>query len=437
MHVTPPRNELRRVLGPWDAIALVVGIIIGSGIFATPPLVARHLGATGPILGVWILGGVLALAGALCYAELASRFPRTGGAYVFLREAYGPFPAFCFGWSALLVTYPASVAAVSVVFTAYLARLIPLPDPARPVVAAGLCLAVAALNIAGVRLGAAAMRLLTGIKVLALAAVTVAALLAGDTAGGFTPVWNGGAGIGLAAAALSLSAVIWTYEGWADGPTLAGEMRDHRRDMVRALVGGTILVTGIYLVLNVAYLRVLGVDGVAASDSVAVDLAAAVFGPRGTGFVTALVLVSTLGAMNGMVVSASRVVFAMSRDGLFFRAAGEVWPRTGSPGTALVAVGVVSAVYAAVGSFESIVRYFVFTAGIWYLGNVASLFLHRRRGGPPAPFPVPGFPLTPLLFGGVTLALLLQLVRSDPRSCFTGLAILALALPVYRIRFRK
>ncbi len=432
---TPPGpRELRRVLGTWDAAALIVGVMIGSGIFATPPLVAGHLPALVPMLGIWILGGVLALCGALCYAELTAMFPRTGGAYVFLREGYGRFPAFVFGWSDLFVTYPASIAAVALVFVAYLARVVPIPEPARPAAAAALCLGLAALNVFGVRLGATALRAMTAAKVAALAVIVVAAaVLHRGSPGHMAPLWGAPPG-GWAAApiALSLVAVIWTYEGWADGPTLAGETRDPDRDVARALLIGTLGITVIYVLVNLAYLYVLGVDGVRASDAVAADVAARLFGSGGTAFVTAMVLVSTLGSVMAMIIAASRVVFAVARDRLFVERVGRVHPRFGTPAAALGTVGAVSAVYALLGSFETIIGIFVFVAQIWFVLIIASVIGHRiRRPGHPRPFRIPLYPWPAVLYLLVAGTLVVELLRQDPRNAAVGLGVLAAAVPVY------
>jgi len=432
------QGGLGRLLGPWDAAALIVGIIIGSGIFATPPLVAASLPGILPMIGVWVLGGLLALCGALCYAELAGMFPFTGGSYVFLREGYGRFPAFAYGWSALLVTYPASIAAVGVVFTAYLARLVPLPEAARPFAAAGLCLVLCGLNMVGVRFGARLLKGMTGIKVLALAALAVGAALAGGaTRANLTPLGAGAATWSATAWALSLTAVLWTYEGWSDGPTLSGEMRGHGRDVARALLAGTALVTAIYVVLNLAYVAVLGIDGVRTSDSVAGDLATRAFGAAGSGVVTLLVLVSTLGSMNAMTLSGSRVFYALARDGLFLRSVGRVDPRTGSPSVALGTLGIIAAAYCLVGTFESIIRYFVFVSTFWFVLNIGSVFLHRRRR-PQAerPFRVPLYPFPPLVYLVAATGLLVQLLRDNTRDSLLGLGMILLAIPVYTVWVR-
>jgi APA family basic amino acid/polyamine antiporter len=384
------------------------------------------------MLGIWMLGGILALCGALCYAELAAMFPYTGGSYAFLREAYGRFPAFAYGWSALLVTYPASVAAVAMVFTAYLSRLVPVAEPVRPFLAASLCLALTGLNILGVRLGAWTLRVFTSAKVIALSAIVLLAFLAGHGSWGHLTSASGvGSGITPGAVALALVAVIWTYEGWTDGPTLSGEVRNPNRDLVAALLLGTTGVMLIYLLINIAYVFVLGIEGVRSTDSVAVDVATVVLGRGGNLFVTVLVLVSTLGSMMGMIIAASRVFFALGQDKLFFDWAGRIH-RRGSPAGALAGIGVMSALYTVVGTFEIIIGYFVFVATIFLTFNVGSVIWHRRRQPERRrPFRVPLYPLPPLVFLVVASGLMIQLLRENSGNALVGLGIVLASIPVY------
>ena len=434
-----PDRDLKRVLTSWDATALIVGITIGSGIFATPPLIAGYLPGTAVMLLVWAFGGIMSLCGALCYAELASMFPRTGGSYVFLREAYGPFPAFAYGWSAFFVTYPASIAAVSVVFTAYLVRLLPFLENHRPATAALVCLLLAGINILGVRLGSFTLRAFTLAKVLALSAIFLAAFaLWKGSPGNLLPLWSPPEG-GWSAAplALSLAAVLWTYEGWSDGPTLAGEVRDRRRDVVKALLLGTVGVTAIYLLTNLAYLFVLGIDGVRGSESVAGDVAGRLFGAAGSTFVTLLVLVSTLGSIMGMIVGGSRVFFALGRDGLFLRAVGRVDPRFGTPSIALAGLAVIAALYCLAGTFEEIIRYFVFISTFWFILNIGSVILHRlRRPDHERPFRVPFYPWPVAVYLAAAVALWIQLLAENTRDSLIGLGILAGSIPVYLVWMR-
>jgi len=431
-----PPQKLKRVLNMWDAAALIVGIIIGSGIFAVPPSIARDLDSFLPLIGVWVAGGVLALAGALTYAELSTMFPRTGGPYVFLHETYGPFPAFAYGWSAILITYPASMAAVAVFFAITLSHWVPMSSAGQSAVASGLCIVVALLNTLGVKLGARVQRALTAAKVLAISAIPIFGflLMKGDVAN-FTPVAAApSGGWSLTAMALAMAAVMWTFEGWADAPTLAGEVTDLKRDIPRALILGTVGVMVIYVAVNAAYVYLLGIEGIAASEGVAPDAAAAVFGPAGAIGVTALILVSTASSLNAMTISGSRVVFAMSQDGLFLKSAGSVHRRFETPAVALIVLGVIGAIYAALGTFEQIIRYFVFVAMIWFSLNILAVFiLRRKRPNADRPFRVPLYPVTPAIFLGSALGLMIQLYRDNTRDAIVGLILIALSIPIYLI----
>lgn len=424
------------MLTHWDASALIAGIMIGSGIFATPPQVAASLGTFGPMLLVWLLGGLLAMCGALTYAELAGMFPRTGGAFVFLKEIYGRLPAFVMGWSSLLITYPSSIAAIAMVFGIYLKRLVPGMPLSEAGIAAFLSLALCGLNIAGVVLGARVQLALTIAKVGALVTLVVFAAVSGAGRwSNLTPLWAApSAGWQVGTLALALASVMWTYEGWADGPTIAGEVKDIRRDLPRALMLGTGAVTVVYLLVNAAYASVLSLPGIAASDSVAVDMADNTMGRYGGLFVTLLILASTAGSVNGSVIGASRVCFAMSREGLFFTTVGRVHPRLATPANALAIIGLATATYCLLGTFDQLIRYFVFVAMIWFIMNIAGVFILRvRRPDADRPFRVPGYPITPAIFLLVGLGLLVQLLRENTRDSLVGLGLLALSAPTYWI----
>jgi APA family basic amino acid/polyamine antiporter len=429
--VSPAR--LKRVLNYWDAAALGIGIVIGSGIFAVPPSIAASLDTFPAMISVWLAGGLIALCGALTYAEISAMFPRAGGAYVFLYETYGRFPAFAYGWSALFITYPASMAAVAVVFSQYLARFIPLSPVGQSAVAAGLCLLVAAINIIGVKVGAGVQRTLTAAKVLAISAIPIFGfmLLKGDFArlgGNLAPT----GGFSLTAVALAMVAVMWTFEGWADIPTIAEEVQDKKRDVPRALILCAIGVTAIYLAVNAAYVYLLGIDGVAGSQSVASDAGRAVFGQAGDLWITILVLASTAGSLNGMVIGGSRVFFALARDGMFLAPVGRVHPRFNTPANSLAILGVIGATYTLLGTFEEIIRYFVFVATIWFLLNIAAVFvLRRKRPDLERPFKVPLYPLTPLIFLAMVAGLMIQLYRDNTHDANMGLLLMLAAVPIY------
>lgn len=431
----PPetRGELRRVLTHWDAAALAVGIIIGSGIFAVPPSIARSLDTFGSMISVWVLGGVLALCGALCYAELAAMFPRSGGAFVFLHETYGPMVSFVYGWSALLITYPASIAAIAMVFASYLSRLFPMSHGAQIATAAGLCLAAAVLNIIGTKIGAGVQRTLTLGKVVALGLLPVAGVLLargdfGRFEGGIVPT----GGWTLSAWALAMASVMWTFEGWAEAPTIGGEVRNLKRDVPLGLAISAISVTLIYVAVNATYVYLLGIEGVAGTDNVASDAASAVFGAQGEFWITLLVVVSTAGSVNGSILGGSRVFYAMAREGLFLKQVARVHPRFGTPFVSLAMIGVIAALYTLMGTFEQVMRYFVFVAALWFfLCIFAVIHLRRTRPDLERPFRVPLYPVSPLLFLGVILSLACLLFIEGPVDALMGLGLIVLAVPVY------
>lgn len=413
---------------------MIAGIMIGSGIFATPPQIATSLDRFGPMILVWLFGGLLAVCGALTYAELAAMFPRTGGSVVFLKETYGRPPAFVYGWSTLLVTYPASIAAIAVVFAAYFKRLFPAITMSDGGVAAILTLALCGLNIIGVVLGARIQRTFTAAKIAALVALIFFAATSGaGRVANLTPIWAApSTGWRLGTLALAMASVMWTYEGWADGPSLSGECRDRRRDLPRALIIGTFMVTGVYVLINAAYVYVLSIPGVAQSHSVAVDMAERTMGHYGGLFVDLLIVASTAGSVNGSVISGSRVVFGMSREGLFFEPVGRAHRRLQTPANALVILGLATAVYCLLGTFDQLIRYFVFVAMIWFVMNIAAVFILRvRRPGADRPFRVPLYPLTPAIFLLAALGLMYQLFRENTRDSAIGLALLAASLPTY------
>ena len=324
-------DSLPRRLGLWSAAAVLVGSTIGSGIFRVPSAVAEDVGTVGAIALLWLLGAAVALFGALTIAELAVLFPRSGGIYVFLREAYGPLPAFLFGWTELLVIRPSALGAIAVLFAEYVAEFAPISGPGVRVVAALAILALAAANIRSLGWGAAVQNASTVAKVAALLGLAGLAFLLGDAGDGafaqpieFSPASWGGFGI-------ALVAVLWAYDGWADLTFLGGEVKDPGRTLPRALLGGTAAIVVIYLIVNAAYLYVLDVPDMVGRPLVAADAARAVFGEVGAAVVAAMVMVSAFGALNGSTMTGPRILFAMAEDRLFFRRIGAVHPRWRTP----------------------------------------------------------------------------------------------------------
>lgn len=404
-------TELRRRLGTADGLAVVVGITVGSGIFRTPGLVAAQLGRPGLLFLAWALGGVVAFLGGLVFAELATRHPRAGGKYVFAREAYGRRTAFVVGAIEALI-YCVAIAAIGVVTGEYLARLLARPAQAG-VLGVVAVLAFTALNVLGVAAGRWTQNVATAAKVLALAVVVMVAGLAGSGAGWRSSLPQAPGGLAVAAAlAVAFQSVIWTYYGYVDAAKIAEEVVDPAARLPRIFLVGIAAVTVLYLLLNAAFLQVLPFERMAASNLVASDVVGEVFGARAGGVMTALALLVVAASLNGNVFVTPRVIFAMARDGLAPRVFARV-NRGGSPWTAMILAGAVSATLAATGTFEILLSLAVAFVLVIDGFMVPVLFRLRRRG-PEAPFRVPLYPALPLAFLGVYAALFLAAATQQP-----------------------
>jgi len=421
--VRPPPLRLRKTLGWGDGLALVVGIMVGSGIFRTPGLVASSLGHPALVFVAWALGGAVGLLGALIYAELSTRHPHAGGKYVFARESFGRRAGFVFGWIEVL-TYCSAEAAISVVSADYLSRLVGWPPRAASTVGVFLILTLTAVHLVGVRLGTMAQNVVTGAKVLALLGVLLVAAVAGSGAG-----WQGslpGAPTGLAlfgAMAVAFQSVIWSYYGYPDAAKIAEELKDPDRSLPRVFLGGIATVTALYLLLNAAFLHVLPFERIATSTLVAGDAAEAMFGPRGGAVISALALLVMLASLNGNLFVTPRVVFGLSRDGLGPRVLSRVNPG-GTPWTALLLVSVIAVVLAATGTFERLlalaITFILVTDGFMVL-----VLFRLRAAQPAAPFHVPLYPLVPSLFLVTYVLLLVGALIQQPGITLAALGALA------------
>lgn len=426
-----PRRELPRRLGLFTGMAVVVGIIIGSGIFRVPSPIAAEAGNLTGIALVWILGGVIALFGALSIAELAAMFPQAGGPYVYLREAYGRPLAFLFGWMWLLTT-PISWAAQSLMFSEYLGFFIPLSRSATHLIAAGLIVLVAAANTRSVKLGALIQNFSTAAKVVAIIGLSAAIFLFAP-GGEHNPLtaqpmgmakWSG---IGL-----GLVAVLWAYDGWENLTTLSGEMRHPQRNLPLALVGGVLVVIVVYLLLNTAYLRALTLPELAASKSVAADSAAVVLGRAGASFVGALVMLSVFGTLNGSILSSPRVFYAMAEDGLFFKTVGKVHPKYETPYIAIGFIVVLAVIYVLLRTFMQLAAAYVL--GIWpflALAVVGIFILRHKRPDFPRAYRTLGYPVVPALFVLATLVVVANSLWREPLSTGTSILITLAGVPLY------
>jgi amino acid transporter len=435
-----PHETLPRKLGLWTAVAVLVGSTIGSGIFRSPAGIANKLPGPLPLLSVWAVGGLFALCGALTLAEVAGALPRTGGIYVFVREAWGRLPAFLFGWSELVIIRAASLGAVSTTFAEYFLRVLghdpsvaPFSDWVHYVAAIALVL-TAFFNYVGVRWGALVQNVTTIAKYGGLLFIVVAALAIGlpRSGGHYTPALPPGS-FSIAPFGLALVSVLWAFDGWADLSFVAGEVKDPRRTIPRALIIGTLAVIFIYLAANLAYLAVMPVEEVRHSRLVAADVAQRVVGAWGVAFVAITVMLSTFGTLNGSLLTAPRIFFAMADDGLFFRKVASVHPRFQTPYISILLTAGLGVAFVLLRTFEQLADAFVIGIVPFYALGVGSVFMLRRREGYDPPFRVPGYPVVPALFIAATIALLVNAVV-DHSSRWATVAVLATVLagvPVY------
>jgi amino acid transporter len=424
-------RELPRKLGLVTGMAVVVGVIIGSGIFRVPSPIAGEAGSLTGIALVWILGGVVSLFGALSIAELATMYPAAGGPYVYLREAYGRPLAFLFGWMWLLTT-PISWAAQSLMFAEYLAYFVPIHPTVQHIVAAVLVSLVAAANYRSVKLGAAIQNLATGAKVLAIVGLSLAifAFAPGGQANPLHAEAMGGAnwsGIGI-----GLIAALWAYDGWENLTTLSGEVKNPQRNLPIALIGGVLVVIVAYLLINAAYLRALPLPQLAASKSVGADAAGAVLGRAGASLAGALVMLSVFGTLNGSTLSSPRVFFAMAEDGLFFRTVGRVHPKFETPYVAIGFIAVLAVIYVLLRDFMQLAEGYVL--GVWpFLALcVVGLFtLRRRLPDFPRVYRALGYPVVPALFVLATFAVVANALYAQFWSTIVSILITLAGLPLY------
>jgi len=390
--VTVPRKELSL----FDSTCIIVGIIIGAGIYETAPTVAGCMGGWASLLGIWLLGGLLALAGALCYAELATAWPQAGGDYVYLSRAYGSWAGYLFGWSQLVIIRPGDIALMAFVFARYAQTLYAPFENGRPLYAAAAVVVLTAINILGIREGKWTQNLLTVLKALGLIAIIVAGLMAP----GRPPAPDEPAAFTTGGLKLALILVLFTFGGWNEMAYVAGEVKRPQRNIVRALVLGTTGVTALYLLANGAFLHALGFAKMAASQAVAVDALATVFPETAGKAISILICISTLGAVNGLVLTGARISYAMGTGHATFRALGRWNPRFSGPVRALVVQGCLSlAIVLLAGSFIDTILYTAPVVWVFFLATGLSVFVLRRKDpGTPRPYRVTGYPVTLIIF---------------------------------------
>jgi APA family basic amino acid/polyamine antiporter len=432
----PAGAELPRVLGLISIIGIVIGAMIGSGIFINPAKVAKDIGTPSLMLAVWILGGILSFFGALAIAELGSIFTQAGGIYVYLREAYGPLVAFLFGWALFLIIESGTIATLAVGFSSkYLPYFFNLSGLQTRVVAITLIAVLALINILGVRKGAFLMNFLTSIKFVALIAVcTLIFIFAKGSTGNFLPPGSpSSASSGmLGNFGLALVAVLWAYKGWETCTYSAGEIHNPQKKLPIGLFIGTLTVLFLYVLANLAYLYVFPASRVAASERIAADVMAEVFGPAGAAAISLIILLSMTGTANGHLLTSPRVFYAMARDGLFFKSAAKVHPKYQTPYVSIILLASWAALLSLSGTFEQLFSYVIF--GFWiFMGLTVAgvIILRRKRPDLPRPYKTWGYPVTPILFILSSVFLTVNSLILNFWNSAIGLALIALGIPVY------
>src|SRR5271157_3689001 len=428
---SPP--QLLRALGWWEATAIVMGIMIGTGIFIVPADITRSMGSKDAALSVWAVTGMLSLFGALSFAELAAMMPQAGGQYVFLREAYGPLTGYLCGWSFFVAAQTGGISVLAVGFAEYANEFLPL-TPWEQKAAAALSIAVfTAINYLGVREGGLVQSILTGVKVGAIAVIILLGyvLVRGLPGGPATLAQPTGHRF-VASFGVAMVGAFWAYEGWNACTFAAGEVERPERNVPLALILGTTAVVVIYLALNLVYYHVLPMDQVASSSRVGADAAVRIFGHTGSRLVSMVIIISTLGSLNGSILAAPRVYYAMAKDGLFFRWCARVHPRFHTPHVALVVQGAWAIVMVTAGTYEQLITYVIFAAVIFYaLTALAVVVLRRTRPNAPRPYRVFGYPYVPIIFVLGSTWFLVNTLMEEPVEAGCGAAILGAGILVY------
>ena len=426
---------LPRKLGLVDATAIVIGDVVGTAIFLVPNSVAQNLSSAAMILAVWIVTGVLSFFGALAYAELGAMIPSTGGQYVFLRDSYGPLWGFLCGWSFILAIYSGANATLAVGFATYLSYFIHLTPLLFKLAAVALVAILTLVNYRGVELGAATQRFFTLLSVSGLVAIIGSALLSRQS----TAIeWSLPASIPWSHFGVAMIACLWAYEGWSSVSFVAGEIKEPQRNLPLSLGLGVATIVALYVLANVAYVKILPISTIASTERVAATMAERTIGPLGASLVALTVLLSTAGCTNAGAMTGPRIYFAQARDGLFFRKIGDVHPRFQTPSISILVQGIVTAVLAVSGSYEKLFSYVTFVAWVFYgLTVTGVLVLRRKYPDLPRPYKMWGYPVTPVLFAAIAFGFVINTLVTTPGPSLKGIAIVASGVPVYYVWKRK
>jgi APA family basic amino acid/polyamine antiporter len=435
------QKGLPRTLGLWSAVSLVVGITIGSGIFRTPAGIARLLPNPKVMLAVWVLGGLITLCGALSFAGLGAMLPETGGFYAYLREGWGRPVAFLFGWSELVLIRASALGGMSIVFGEYGLRTFGVDPAAHPIAARALAAAAigcaATANVLGANIGAAIVGWSTAAKFSALALLAGCSFALGRAHGASADHFTAAAGstIGVGSIGLALISILWAYDGFGDVSFAGGEIKDPRRNLPRAIVFGTLAIIGLYLVTNAAYLYMLPVDAVGRSPLVAADVMQALFGRAGVVLVSLFVMISSFSSVNGSMLAAPRVFFAMAGDGLFFKSLARVHPRFETPYVAILLSALLGVALVMSRSFEALTSTFVLAIWPFYALSVAAIFRLRRRRPDLGSHNIVGYPFVPGVFIAAVVWFVFNALVTDPMPTIATFVLILAGIPVYAAFF--
>lgn len=456
------KKKLIRGLGVTAATMIVAGSMIGSGIYRKPATMAGQLLSPEFLIGIWILAGIITFIGALVNAEVACLFKSTGGQYVYFRKMYGDFTAYLYGWSVLAVIQTGSQAAIAYVFAEYLGyffkfpeapeflkgitvympfvgNILPFAEFGTKMVAIICILFLTGVNYVGVVFGGIVQTIVTFVKIASIILLAIAIVLFAD--GSFNNVYSGFtmpaelSNNFLPLIGLALSGAFWAYDGWNNVTYVAGEIKDAQRNVPKALLMGTLITMGVYILINIAYLYVLPIEEMKDSPLVAASAANKIFGVTGASIIAISVIVSTFGALNGSILATARVQFAMARNNLFFGSLGKIHPKFATPHISLVVQGLWSAVLVLSGSFDTITDYVIFAAWLFYmLGAYGVIVLRKKMPDSHRIYKVWGYPYTPLIFVAFSFFFLLNSIISDTENAMMGLMLIAMGLPIYFYR---
>jgi APA family basic amino acid/polyamine antiporter len=428
-------TDLPRKLSFFDGAALLVGSVIGSGIFVVPSLIAQRVPEPGVVIGIWVFSGLLVLCGALTLAELGTMLPQSGGLYVYMREAYGPFWAYLYGWTIMLVAIPSSVAALTSAFLLYLKLFVPLALWAEKVLGIVILIALGYVNTRGVKQGAGVQNVFTILKVAGLVLlIGLAVVTVQGSVSNFRPLVPAQVSVGvLSAIGLSMISTLFAYDGWQFVSFVAGEIREPQKNVPKSIGLGVLIVIAVYVTANLAYYFVLGTAGIAGSSRVAADAMSAMVGPAGATIITLAIVCSTFGAISANVLAGPRVFYAMARDGVFFPALARVHPRFETPSNAIWALSIWAGVLTLTGGYEHLITMSGFSNWIFFTMVVLSVIVLRRRHPEwTRPYKVVGYPFTVIAFVVVSSLFVLNTLVEAPVSSLMGLGLLLIGIPFYR-----